>query len=85
MELVPGFASLLQPFAVTMTAPTFQSFVTIAAGWVLTSRRTVTRMILAAGDSAGKHYSCCHRVFSAARWSLDRAGLAVFDLLAPPD
>ena len=51
----------------------------------MTPDHRMTRMILAAGDSAGKHYSCCHRVFSAARWSLDRAGLAVFDLLAPPD
>jgi hypothetical protein len=83
MELVPGFTALLQPFAMTMTAPTFQSFVTLAAGWVLASRRTVTRMILAAGDAADKHYSSYHRVFSAARWSLDRAGLAVFDLIAP--
>ncbi|MAT68256.1 MAG: hypothetical protein CMJ58_01905 [Planctomycetaceae bacterium] len=83
MELVPGFTALLQPFATTMTAPTFQSFVTLAAGWVLASRRTVTRMILAAGDSAGEHFSSYHRVFSAARWSLDRAGLAVFDLIAP--
>lgn len=83
MELVPGFTALLQPFATTMTAPTFQSFVTLAAGWVLASRRTVTRMILATGDAADKHYSSYHRVFSAARWSLDRVGLAVFDLLAP--
>jgi hypothetical protein len=83
MELVPGFGALLQPFAMTMTTPTFQSFVTIATGWVLTSRRTVTRMILAAGEAAGKHYSSYHRLFSAARWSLDRVGLAVFDLIAP--
>lgn len=80
MELVPGFVALLQPFAATMTTPTFHSFVTVAAGWVLASRRTVTRMILAAGDLADKHYSSYHRVFSAARWSLDRVGLGVFDL-----
>ena len=81
MELVPGFSALLQPFASTMTTPTFDSFLTVAAGWVLASRRTVTRMILAAGDAADKHYSAYHRVFSAARWSLDRVGLAVFDLI----
>ena len=83
MELVPGFAALLQPFAMTMTTPTFDSFLTIATGWVLAGRHTVTRMILAAGDSADKHYSSYHRVFSAARWSLDRAGLALFDRMAP--
>jgi hypothetical protein len=40
-------------------------------------------MILAAGTAAGKHYSSYHRVFSAARWSLDAVGLAVFDLIRP--
>jgi hypothetical protein len=66
-----------------MTTPTFDSLSTLVTGWVFASRRTVTRMILAAGDSAGKHYSSYHRVFSAARWSLDAVGLAVFDLLRP--
>ena len=33
--------------------------------------------------AADKHYSSYHRLFSAARWSLDAVGLAVFDLLAP--
>lgn len=83
MELVPGFIQLLQPLASTMTMPTFDSLTTLVTGWVFARRRTVTRMIVAAGDSAGKHYSSYHRVFSAARWSLDAVGLAVFDLLRP--
>jgi hypothetical protein len=83
MELVPGFTVLLQPFASTMTVPSFESFTTIVVGWLFASRRTVTRMILAAGDSADKHYSSYHRVFSAARWSLDRVGLGVLDLIRP--
>jgi len=83
MDLVPGFMRMLQPLATTMTTPTFDSFVTVLAGWVFASRRTVTRMILAAGESAEKHYSSYHRLFSAARWSLDAVGLAVFDLIEP--
>lgn len=83
MELVPGFVTLLHPFVSTMTAPTFDSLITVLTGWVFASRRTVTRMILAAGDTADKHYSSYHRVFSAARWSLDAVGLAVFDLIRP--
>jgi len=83
MELVPGFVQLLQPLTLAMTAPTFDSWMTLVTGWVFASRRTVTRMILAAGSSADKHYSSYHRVFSAARWSLDVVGLAVFDLLQP--
>lgn len=83
MELVPGFMSLLQGLSATMTVPTFTSLTTLVTGWVFASRRTVTRMILAAGPAADKHFSSYHRVFSAARWSLDTLGLAVFALLEP--
>ena len=83
MELVPGFMELLQGLSATMTAPTFHSLATVITGWVFASRRTVTRMILAAGSSADKHYSSYHRLFSAARWSLDGVGLALFDVIEP--
>lgn len=33
MDLVPGFSALLQPFAMSMTTPTFKSFVTVATRW----------------------------------------------------
>ncbi len=83
MELVPGFVLLLQGLSATMTAPTFASLTTMMTGWVFASRRTETRMILAAGDGAEKHFSSYHRLFSAARWSRDAMGLAVFDLIEP--
>ena len=83
MELVPGFVQLLQPLASTMTTPTFDSLITVLTGWVFSRRRTVTQMILAAGSSADKHYSSYHRMFSAAIWSLDGLGLALFKLIHP--
>lgn len=83
MELVPGFMVLLQGLSATMTAPSFANLTTVITGWVFASRHTVTRMILAAGDVAEKHFSSYHRLFSAARWSLDALGLAVFDLMQP--
>ncbi len=83
MELVPGFMALVQGLSATMTAPTFASLTTVVTGWVFAGRRTVTRMILAAGTAADKHYSSYHRLFSAARWSLDAVGLAVFALVEP--
>lgn len=83
MELVPSFAVLLQGLSITMTSPTFASLTTVLTGWLFTGRRTITRMILAAGKEADKHFSSYHRLFSAARWSLDRLGLAVFDLVSP--
>jgi hypothetical protein len=83
VELVPGFVLLMQGLSATMTAPTFTSLTTVLTGWVFASRHTVTRMILAAGEAAEKHFSSYHRLFSAARWSLDALGLAVFDLIQP--
>lgn len=83
MELVPGFMALVQGLSSTMTAPTFASLTTVLSGWVFAGRRTVTRMILAAGLAADKHYSSYHRLFSAARWSLDALGLAMFTLVEP--
>lgn len=83
MELVPGFLLLVQGLSTTMTAPTFASLTTVLTGWVFAGRRTVTRMILAVGSAADKHWSSYHRLFSAARWSLDAVGLAVFVLIEP--
>ena len=83
MELAPGFLALAHGLSATMTAPTFTTFGTLLTGWIFASRRTVTRMILAAGGSADKHFSSYHRLFSAARWSLDAVGLALFELMQP--
>lgn len=83
MALVSSFTEFLQQVSFVMTAPTFDSFVTLIAGWIFTSRRTVTGMILAAGAVGRKHHSAYHRVFAAASWSLDELGLAVFSLILP--
>lgn len=83
MILVSSFRTLVQQVSLVMTAPTFASFMTVLTGWVFARRRTVTGMILA-GDAVGtKHHSAYHRVFAAARWSLDELGLAIFNLIVP--
>lgn len=83
MELVPSFVELVQQVSGVMTAPTFASFMIVLAGWVFARRRTVTRMILAADAVEAKHHSAFHRLFAAARWSLDELGLMVFQLILP--
>ncbi len=83
MELVPGFIALLQGLSAVMTAPTFANLNTVLTGWVFAGRHTVRRMIVAAGDAADKHFSSYHRLFSAARWSLDALGLAMLELIQP--
>ena len=77
MEIVNSFLPLLQVFAFTMTEPTFHSFRTLAIGWLFAPRRTVMGMVRASGNE--RHHSAFHRVFTAARWSIDRVGLALFD------
>jgi hypothetical protein len=82
--LVPSFLELLQPFRSQMTAPTFATLCTVLAGWVLCRRRTVTGALccgVAAGLDVPKHHSAYHRLFSAARWSLDAIGLGVLGLI----
>jgi hypothetical protein len=83
VSLVPSFLDLLQPLSCVMTAPTFDSFLTILNGWGFAPRRTITGMIVAANAVGAKHHSAYHRLFAAARWSLDELGLAVFGLILP--
>lgn len=83
MYLVTSFLVLLQPLAIVMTGPSFDSAVIILTGWIFAPRRTVTSMIAAAGAVGRKHHSAFHRLFASARWSRDQLGLLVFDMLAP--
>ena len=89
MELVPSFVELVQRLAPVFTVPTFGNFLTVLTGWVFARRCVITRMIQAAdavkapGRDSVKHHSAFHRLFSAARWSLDELGLAVFGLIEP--
>lgn len=83
MDVVSSFAVMLQEFAVVMTANTLANFSTLVSGWMFAPRRNVTGMIAAAGMAGVKHHSSFHRVFAAARWSLDAFGLTVFRLIEP--
>jgi hypothetical protein len=72
MQLTATFRSLLQVFRGVFTAPTFATFVTIAAGWCLSPRhRYITEMIQAADAVHRGHHSRYHRFFSDAAWSID--------------
>ena len=57
------------------------SFEALMVGWVIARQRTVTCMIEVAGLVGQRQHSVFHRVFASARWSLDRLGLAVFEVL----
>ena len=79
MDICTSFGPLLQVFAVTMTAPTHSNLVELMTGWVFAPRRTIMGMIRSGGTE--RHHSCFHRIFATATWSIDAAGLAVYDLI----
>src|ERR1035438_2378617 len=67
MELTTSFVVLLQEFLPVFTAPTFQTFVAVLTGWVLSPRhRYVTEVIFTSGNVNNGHWSRFHRFFSHA-------------------
>jgi hypothetical protein len=88
MELTSSFLALLQHFAPVFTAPTYQTFVAIVAGWVLSQRhRFITELIFSGGHVGHGHWSRFHRFFSHAAWDIDTFSLflakLVLTILAP--
>ena len=88
MELTSSFLDLLQHFAPVFTAPTYQTFVVIVAGWVLSQRhRFITEVIFSGGHVGIGHWSRFHRFFSHAAWDIDTFSMAlakmVVTILAP--
>ena len=72
MELTPSFVALLQQLAPVFTAPTFQTFLEVVTGWLLSHRhRYVTEVIFAGGNVDNGHWCRFHRFFSLAAWDLD--------------
>ena len=84
MTLVSSFLELVQQLGCVMTAPTFNTFVTVLTGWVFARRHTVTGAILAADAVGTKHHSSFHRLFAKAEWRLDGLGMAdLYGIIEP--
>lgn len=88
MELTDSFLTLLQYFAPVFTAPTYQTFVVIVTGWIISQRhRYVTEVIFSSGRVGDGHWSRFHRFFSHAAWDIDtfsmRLAKLVVTTLAP--
>ena len=72
MECTQSFTLLLSEFRCVFTSPSFQTFVCLMTGWVLSHRRRfVTELIWSSGCTQWGHHSCYHRFFSQAAWNLD--------------
>jgi DDE superfamily endonuclease len=82
MELTPSFVLLLQDFLPVFTAPTFQTFVQIVTGWLLSHRhRYITEVIFAGGNLDNGHWCRFHRFFSHAAWDFDMLSLCLAKLV----
>jgi hypothetical protein len=79
MDIATSFMPLLQVFTVAMTEPTAESFRQLVGGWIFAPRRNIVGALRATDPT--KHHSAYHRVFASARWSIDKVGLAMFDLI----
>ncbi len=83
MEVTASFVALLQHFVAVFTAPTFQTFVEIISGWVLSPRRRyVTDVIFTGGNLDNGHWCRFHRFFSHAAWDRDVLSLHLAKLVA---
>jgi hypothetical protein len=72
MECTGSFTALLSEFRCVFTEPSFQIFVYMMTGWVLSHRRRfVTELIWSSGCTQRGHHSRYHRFFSLAAWTLD--------------
>lgn len=81
IPLVSSFGELALSFAPAFSQPSFANFLTMLTGWVFClGRHTVTGLIVAAGATEKKHFSCFHRFFSRAAWNLDPLGRIILRL-----
>jgi len=82
MQLTSSFTDLLQQLAPVFTGPTFQTFLQIVTGWILSQRhRYVTDIIFSGGNIDNGHWSRFHRFFSHAAWDLDVLSLFIAKLV----
>lgn len=79
--------SILFSFRPCFTAPSFENFVALTLGWILSrGPHTVSRAILAArtfGWTRRRHHATLYRFLSRARWRVDDLGGVLFRLLLP--
>lgn len=82
MQLTFSFVALLQQLSPVFTVPTFQTFLQIVTGWILSQRRRfVTEIIFSGGNIGNGHWSRFHRFFSHAAWDLDVLSLCIAKLM----
>lgn len=83
MEVTHSFLVLLQQFTPVFTSPSFETFLQIASGWIISQRhRYVTDVIFSGGNVGNGHWSRFHRFFSHAAWDIDLLSMYLAKLIA---
>jgi hypothetical protein len=73
MECTSSFTALLWELRGVFTQPSFQIFLSLMTGWVLSHRRRfVTELIWSSGSTHRGHHSRYHNFFSKSAWEPDK-------------
>lgn len=82
MECTSSFMALLCELRCVFTQPSFEIFLCLMTGWVLSHRRRfVTELIWSSGSTHRGHHSRYHNFFSKSVWNLDALSCRVGKLL----
>jgi len=82
MECTSSFLTLLSGFHCVFTQPSYQIFLCLMSGWVLSHRRRfVTELIWSSGSTRRGHHSRYHNFFAKSVWELDTLSWVLAKLL----
>ena len=82
MECTSSFLVLLSEFRCVFTQPSFQIFLCLMTGWILSPRRRfVTELIWSSGSTHRGHHSRYHNFFAKSVWELDTLSRVLAQLL----
>ncbi len=82
MECTSSFLTLLSEFRCVFTQPSYQIFLCLMSGWVLSHRRRfVTELIWSSGSTHRGHHSRYHNFFAKSVWELDQLSRVLTKLL----
>jgi hypothetical protein len=81
-QLIPGLASLVEPFAECFHPQVFSTFQSLIAGWIVcTGPRTISEVWQATGLAARRHHDTAYAVFHSAAWEWDDLGIVLATLI----
>ncbi|MEW6620381.1 MAG: transposase [bacterium] len=83
LYLSASFYHILNTFTSSFkNKQSFNNFVTLTIGWLLTpGRKTITRIIQTIGADKRKHHSCFYNFFKRAKWDINHLVYGVLKMI----